>query len=536
MLVGSVVFSILLLYNYAECLSRVDPLVDSNVGLIRGLKADDGDYAMFLGIPYAQVDPENPFGESTPQPKFEETFEAYDDSAICPQLRSGIIQGTPDCLQLSVYVPTTATSRNRLPVMIWVYGGAFHRGSFGKDIFGPSYLVKHDVIVVTFNYRVGPYGFMCLDTPEVPGNQGLKDQFMAMKWVKDNIEAFGGDANKITVFGESAGGHSIDLHLFSPRDTVYDKVIIQSGSSVAATVLYEPDRSVPIKIAERLGFETTDINEAISFLAKSDSDSVVQTAEDLGIAFKPCVEKEFDGVEPFLTSSWLNAGTPKVRNMPILIGFNEHELTGAHLNKDEEYFKNLDIVTNYLGRIFDFEDEELQTMKDVASQFYFGDKALSDDVKWSIGDFDSDFTYIHPIQRSIKNFLEANAGNIFYYMFSYIGGRNLIALENDGSSCCASHADELSYLFNMRSKPDPTPKDEVIIERMTTMWTNFAKFSDPTPQTSDLLPVKWVPLTKDAYNYMHIDDELSLGSRPAHDRMAFWDLFYKLNENKQRGL
>ncbi|KAJ8724757.1 hypothetical protein PYW07_015715 [Mythimna separata] len=88
----------------------------------------------------------------------------------------------------------------------------------------------------------------------------------------------------------------------------------------------------------------------------------------------------------------------------------------------------------------------------------------------------------------------------------------------------------------MRSKPDPTPKDEVIIERMTTMWTNFAKFSDPTPQTTDLLPVKWVPLTKDAYTYMHIDDELSLGSRPAHDRMAFWDLFYKLKGNKQRGL
>ncbi|KAJ8726747.1 hypothetical protein PYW08_015144 [Mythimna loreyi] len=535
MLARSVVFSILLLLNYAECLSRVDPLVDTNVGLIRGLRADDGDYDMFLGIPYGQVDPENPFGKSSPQPKFEETYEAYDDSAICPQLRNGILLGTTDCLHLSVYVPTTATSSNRLPVMIWVYGGGFHRGFFAKEIFGPSYLVKHDVIVVTFNYRVDAYGFMCLDTPKVPGNQGLKDQLMAMKWVKDNIEAFGGDANKITVFGESAGGHSIDLHLLSPREKFYDKVIMQSGSSLAGTVLFEPDRLVPIKIAERLGFETTDINEAISYLAKSDSKSVVKTAADLGITFKPCIEKEFDGVEPFLSSSWLKAGTPKVKNMPILIGFNEHEMVTSHYNRDTEYFKNLDIVTNYLERIFDFEDDELQIMKNVTSHFYFGDEALSEDVKWSIINFDSDFTYIHPVQRSINKFLEAKARNIYYYMFSYVGGRNILIVENDGSSsCCASHADELYYLFNMTTRPDPTPEDEVVIERMTTMWTNFAKFSDPTPQTTDLLPVKWVPITKDAYTYMRIDRELSLGSRPAHDRMAFWDLFYKLNEDKQR--
>ncbi|KAJ8726746.1 hypothetical protein PYW08_015143 [Mythimna loreyi] len=321
----------------------------------------------------------------------------------------------------------------------------------------------------------------------------------------------------------------------SPKEKVYDKVIIESGSSLAATVLYEPDRLVPIKIAERLGFETTDVIEAISYLAKSDSKSVVETAADLGITFKPCIEKEFDGVEPFLSSSWLKAGTPKVKNMPIMIGFNEHEMAPAHYNKDIGYFKKLDIVTNYLERIFNFEDEELQIMKNVTSHFYFGDETLNEEVKWSIINFDSDFTYIHPVQRSINKFLDAEAGNIYHYMFSYVGGRNVLIVENDGNrSCCASHADELYYLFNKSDQPDPTPEDEVFIERMTTMWTNFAKFSDPTPETTDLLPVKWVPITKDAYTFMHIDAELSLGSRPAHDRMAFWDLFYKLNENKQR--
>uniref|UniRef100_A0A2H1WRP2 Carboxylic ester hydrolase n=1 Tax=Spodoptera frugiperda TaxID=7108 RepID=A0A2H1WRP2_SPOFR len=534
-------FALLVLFQYTQCLPRIDPLVDTKVGLIRGLRADDGNYSKFLGIPYAQVNPDNPFGESTPQPKFEETFEAYDDSAVCPQWYwwTEEIGGNPDCLQLSVYVPDTANSNNRLPVMVWIYGGAFERGEFSQKLYKPTYLIKHDVIIVAINYRVGPYGFMCLDTPEVPGNQGLKDQYLAMQWVKDNIEAFGGDANQITLFGLSAGGHSIDLHLLSQKPVIYDKVIMQSGSSLAATVLYEPDKLAHIKLAQHLGFETKDTNEAISFLAKSDSNLVIAAFMEIGIVFKPCVENSFDGVEPFLNSSWVHAGTPKVRNMPVLTGYNEHELAAPHFNKDEEYYKNLKIISNYLKRIFNFEEEELQEMSDSVAHFYFGDEAISSDVKMALINLDSDFTYIHPIQRSIQKYIEAKARNVYYYVFTYLGGRNAL-LDNGGGGddssyvCCAGHADELPYLFNMINKPPPTAHDEVVIERMTTMWTNFAKYGDPTPQTTDLLPVKWEPLTKESFTYMDIGAELTLGSRPAHDRMAYWDLFYRLKGDKNK--
>ncbi|XP_021182724.3 cholinesterase [Helicoverpa armigera] len=526
-------------YN-VECLPRIDPLVDTNVGLIRGLKADDGDYAMFLGIPYAQVNQDNPFGESTPQNKFEQIFEANDDSSICPQRNqiTGNIVGNPNCLHLNVYVPASASSSNRLPVMVWIYGGAFHAGSKGKGRYGSAHLVQHDVIIVTVNYRVGAYGFMCLDIPEVPGNQGLKDQLLALRWVKDNIDAFGGDSDKITLFGESAGGHSIDLHLLSPKEILYNKVILQSGSAYAATVLYEPDRLVAIKIAKRLGFTTADTKEALSFLTKSDPSLIVAAGIALNIMFKPCTEKIFDGVEPFISNSWLTAETPKAENMPILIGFNKHELYGSYLFKNEEFFENLNVLNNTLDRIFDFGNDE-QDMKESVSHFYFGDESFSDDVKFSIGNFDSDFVYIHPIQRTIQKYLKARSGNIYYYMFSYVGGRNVVKLSdedndsNDGP-CCALHADDLAYLFDMDNKPAPTAEDEVIINRMTTMWTNFAKYSDPTPQITELLPVKWEPLSEEAYTYMEIGSELSLGSRPAHHRMAFWNLFYKLNENKQR--
>lgn len=365
--------------------------------------------------------------------------------------------------------------------MVWIYGGSFRRGYFARYFYGPSYLVKQDVILVTFNYRVGAYGFMCLDIPEVPGNQGLKDQLLAMQWIKDNIEAFGGDPEKITLFGESAGGHSVDLHLLSQKEKLYNKVIIQSGSSLASTVLFEPDKSAPLKIADHLGFNTTDTDKAITFLAETDPILVVEAAIQKNIIFKPCIETEFDGVEPFLSSSWLNAEVPKVKNMPVLIGFNENELTASHYGQDAEYYENLSIVTDYLNQIFDFNDEEFEEMERLISHYYFGDEGISEKVKWDLIKFDSDFTYIHSIQRTIKKYLDSGAGSIYYYMFSYVGGRNAIIVDDDednleSSPCCASHADELGYLFDMGFKPELKAKDEIIVERMTKMWTNFAKY------------------------------------------------------------
>ncbi|CAB3241219.1 unnamed protein product [Arctia plantaginis] len=138
---------------------RIDPLVNTNVGLIRGLRANDGDYSMFLGIPFAKVDVNNPFGPSTPYPEFESTFEAYDDSIACPQLEefNNTLIGSLDCLNLNIFVPSSATSNNLQPVLVWIHGGAFQIGFNNRYLYGPNFLVKHDIILVTINYRLGPY-------------------------------------------------------------------------------------------------------------------------------------------------------------------------------------------------------------------------------------------------------------------------------------------------------------------------------------------------------------------------------------------
>ncbi|XP_053600179.1 venom carboxylesterase-6-like [Plodia interpunctella] len=516
---------------------RIDPLVDAPVGLIRGLRATDGDYSKFMGIPYAKINDNNPFGASIPITKFDGEFEAYNDAKTCPQYRFGQIIGVLDCLHLNVFVPNSANSQNKVPVMVWIHGGSFHKGTGGISENGPKYLVKHNVILVTINYRLGPYGFMCLDTPEIPGNQGLKDQLTALRWIKNNIESFGGDTNKITLFGVSAGGHSIDLHLLSNHDNLFNNIILQSGSSLATTVLIEHDKQAPIKLSEQLGYITDSLDDAITFLTQSDPNMVIAAVVATDIEFKPCAEQKFDDVESFINNDWINTNAivPKIRNLPILTGFTSKEQASTLADKSSEYFANLNVIHKELAKIFNFNTEELTEMETYVRSFYLGDNGYSKEYKDEIGNFLSDHTYIHPIHRSIRRYLTNSAANVFLYMFSYVGGRNYEQNTFNDTIDGTVHGDELGYIFTKLNATEPSDADKDMIDKVTALWTNFAKYSDPTPEITDLLPVKWLPVESDQWYYLNIDSQLTLGSRPYHKRMAFWDLFYKLNGKKQKG-
>ncbi|CAH2083285.1 unnamed protein product [Euphydryas editha] len=527
---------IVLVFGLTQGQIRLDPLVNTKQGLIRGLSANDGDYSMFLGIPYAEVDKDNPFGSSAPYPKFDGVFEAYDDSVVCPQVdsSSNTVVGELDCLNLNIFVPNKAYSQNKLPVLVWIHGGSLVSGSGNRYRYGPKFLVQHDVILVTINYRLGPYGFLCLDVPQVPGNQGIKDQTLAMRWIKDNIAEFGGDASKITVMGESAGASSIDYHLYSNNEVLFNRAILQSGSVFTAWSFSDADASAPLKIAERLGFKTDDIFEALDFLKDTDSKLVISATSELDSTFRVCVEKQFEGVENFLTDRPLNLDLPKVRNMPILSGFNSREQMGEYHSMPASYFKNLNVFYDSLKIGFIY-DDDFEIMEDIVRHFYIGDEEVSEAVKDHITDFRSDIDENYPIQKSMKKFLENGAQNVFHYVFSYDGGRNLAKQNSNMTEEGAAHADEIGYLFDYYDKTIPSAEDQRIIDQITTLWTNFAKYGDPTPDTTELLPVKWIPMTLDTYNYLDIDKELVMKKRAFHARMSFWDLFDKANVKKLKG-
>lgn len=134
------------------------------------------------------------------------------------------VTGNEDCLYLNVYRPRTATGlifQKKLPVMIFIHYGGLFAGAITPLLLGPEYFMETGtVILVMMQYRLGSLGFLSTGDSECPGNFGFKDQTMAMKWVKNHIENFGGNPNSITIFGQSAGAVSVHMHMLSPLSKV----------------------------------------------------------------------------------------------------------------------------------------------------------------------------------------------------------------------------------------------------------------------------------------------------------------------------
>lgn len=170
-------------------------------------------------------------------------------------------QLSEDCLYLNLWVP--AKFRQRSPgdpaatVLIWIYGGGYMSGTSTLDVYDALILAgMNDVIVASINYRVGAFGFLYLDPEEAPGNMGLYDQALAIKWIKDNIRSFGGDPDSLTLFGESAGAGSVSVHLLSPiSGHLARRAILQSGSVNApwSYMSAETSRRIALTLAADVG-------------------------------------------------------------------------------------------------------------------------------------------------------------------------------------------------------------------------------------------------------------------------------------------
>ena len=196
-------------------------------------------YASFQGIRYAQA-PINELRFKAPEPYLDKEG-VYDvsmeSSIMCPQMNMfyGELRGQEDCLFINIYVPENViiNLEKKLPVMVWIHGGGFTGGSNNFKLYGPQHFVEKDIVMVAINYRLGPLGFFSMGNEEVPGNAGMRDQALALSWIRDHIVNFGGDPNSVTIFGESAGGVSVALHLISPLSHgLFNRAIIQSGSAL----------------------------------------------------------------------------------------------------------------------------------------------------------------------------------------------------------------------------------------------------------------------------------------------------------------
>jgi para-nitrobenzyl esterase len=221
-------------------------VVQLDSGPISG-KVEDGVH-VFLGIPYAAP----PIGELRWKPPQEiaswtQVRNSTDFGPSCPQPKQQDTgKFSEDCLYLNVWT-TAEKPEKRLPVMVWIHGGAFNFGSASQPEYNGKNLAKKGVVVVTINYRLGPLGFLVhpLLSKEsahgTSGNYGLLDQIAALKWVQKNIAAFGGNPDRVTIFGQSAGSRSVSLLMMSPLSAgLFHRAIAESGGPIIGSEYLNP--------------------------------------------------------------------------------------------------------------------------------------------------------------------------------------------------------------------------------------------------------------------------------------------------------
>ncbi|XP_049947773.1 venom carboxylesterase-6-like [Schistocerca serialis cubense] len=344
--------------NEMEAMGQEYVTVETQEGTLRGLMTETyTNVAMykFEGIPYA----EPPIGDLRFQPPVPKAAwsgarDALQVGSKCPQYRDNEVSGDEDCLYLNVYGPGDALQNATLkPVMVRIHGGCF-TGGYGHGTI-PNYFVDNDVVIVSINYRLGLLGFLSTGDEVVPGNMGLKDQTEALRWVQRNIAAFGGDPDRVTIFGQSAGGASIHYHILSPMSKgLYKNAIAMSGSALNPWAFSRNATDRAIRFAQHLGYTGKTSNDLLKFLKDVDAYTLVldeKTAlseEDTKSLFQcvwvPSAEPEHDGA--FLTEQpWKLVSEGRYNLVPFMAGDTDlervaHTQPGGQLST-EAAIKNL---------------------------------------------------------------------------------------------------------------------------------------------------------------------------------------------------
>lgn len=306
-----------------------DLVVNTDRGPVRGMLG--GGVRQFKGIPYAAPPVgEHRWASPLPAAHWQDTLDATHFRDACPQVvRYGVTEASSveDCLYLNVAVPATS-ARGGKPraVLVWIYGGAFVGG--GSNLYPMDYLARTgDLVVVTLNYRIGALGFLAHPAFERArsGGYALEDQRAALRWVKRNIAAFGGDPRNVTIAGESAGAASVCMHLYAPDESrgLFQRAIIQSAGCSRALRTVADAEEVGIDMAQRLG--CTDPKTALACLRTAPVPALLEAQTAIAatrmLAFAPSVGSKTLPRQP---REALQSG--RFVHVPILNGGNRDEM------------------------------------------------------------------------------------------------------------------------------------------------------------------------------------------------------------------
>ncbi|CAH2042752.1 unnamed protein product, partial [Iphiclides podalirius] len=465
------------------------PVLEIQQGKVRGLRSISGQNR-YYGIPYATSERFQPPKEPR---KWSGVFDAVDRFRSCPQMLLFVVVGTEDCLALDVYSPESVKPTKKLPVMVFIHGGAYYYGT--KAHYDPEYLVTKNVVVVVINYRLNVLGFLCVNGVS---NLGLKDQVAALKWVRRNIAAFGGDPDNVTLCGQSAGASAATMHLISDQsDGLFHKVIAMSGSVFAPWAFNLEPLAPALEDARKIAPADTEydihrvfLNAPIEELIRATSDTSVNPKH---FKYSPCMDT--NSTEPFFRDTpYKLFKSGEFHQVPVMLGHAEVEGILFYGIADEEFLAKLNReFDEQLPSVFSWcSKEDRKAIGASLRSHYFGGANITKGSMRGLVRYYSDWI-VHGTHDEFLNLLTtASDQPVYNYVFSYRGNRNFAKWISGVRVDQTTHSDDVFYVFKPAGLPLPlTRPDRIFIDRLTLMITNFMKYGDPTPIASNRHPVRW---------------------------------------------
>jgi para-nitrobenzyl esterase len=484
------------------CAAADVPVVHLETGIISGISGSTPEVRVYKGIPFA-APPVGNLRWRAPQPAahWDAVRKAEKFSPTCMQNANGPAaqSASEDCLYLNVWTAAKSATERR-PVMVWIYGGGFTGGSGSVPGYDGDALSQKGVVVVTFNYRLGQFGFLA--HPELTkesdrrasGNYGLMDQVAALEWVQRNIAALGGDPKKVTVFGESAGAISVADLLASPQSKgLFIRAIAESGAwmglGIAKARRLAEAEEAGVKLADALGAKS------LPEMRQAPADAVLKTGRGSG----PIVDGWFLPEEPNTVFA-----RGKQHPVPVLVGSNKDEGT---------FFLQLTTAEKFTAqsrqRFGGFSDDFLKVYPAASDQEANASQleAFRDEAAWAM------FNWAHLMSKTGKK------AYLYYFTHEPPAAPGAIVRARG-----ATHVAEVPYVFNVPGNRPWTDVDRQLSDAMSSYWVNFASTGDPNGRN---LP-KWPAFGESKNsNPMVLGDKAEVGPGPDMGHLKFFQTYYE---------
>ena len=495
----------------------------------------------FLGIPYAMA----PIGNLRFSPPEAHkgwkgtVYKATSFKNICMQMihhyRTSIHQAwesfseteniDEDCLYLNVYTPANATMANHssFPVLAYIHGGGFFAGTPIRAVSPGEYLALRGMIVVTIQYRLGPFGFFSTGDSRAPGNYGMLDQVEALKWINKNIETFGGDPSRVTLFGESAGGASANLHLLSSLSQgLFHRVITESGTDLSPFAFHDSSgvSQSSRDLAEKLNCTDVKTDLMLKCLRSKKAKEVLKFSG--GGLFYPVVDNHFLADSPI---NLRKAG--KFQKLPTLAGFVSNEgsfLLGPSPQEFDKYLFRSSVEMYIVNGISHSEKRKPLLVDAVLFQYSHWpcSKNNSSKIRQSLIDALTDYFIAAPTHASLA--FQSRYAPTWLFEFRH---RSLHSPNKAWEG--VAHGDITPYVFGVpllnRSVPHPyTEADRNVSEFMVSAYTNFVKEGVPSPVRS--YRTEWRNFKPYDQAYLRIEATSHMAKDFQPLKVAFWNEYF----------